>query len=66
MAKVHEDLEIIKALPPQLRRFVQDDEDAELLLAAATDVFRNPKAAAGHQADFFQACLGKTRVRPTT
>src|SRR5437763_16528374 len=39
--KINEDIQVIQSLPPQLRWFVQDDDDAEFLLAAATDVFRH-------------------------
>jgi hypothetical protein len=64
IAKIQDDLEVIKAFPPQLRWFVQDDEAAEFLLAAATDVFRNPKAAPKHQAEFIKACLRKVGAKP--
>lgn len=57
--KIHEDILVIQGLPPQLRWFVQDEEDAEFLLTAATNVFQNPKEAGAHQMDFVSACLGK-------
>jgi len=44
LARIHEDLEVIKAFPPQLRWFVQDDDDARFLVEAASAVFREPKA----------------------
>lgn len=62
--RVRSDIEMIQAFPPQLRWFVQDDDDAQFLLGAVVDVFRKPKAASVHQADFFKACLGKTGDHP--
>jgi hypothetical protein len=64
LARIQDDIEIIKAFPPQLRWFVQDDEAAEFLIAAATDVFRKPKEARTHQADFVKACLRKVGAKP--
>jgi hypothetical protein len=61
LARIHEDLEVIKAFPPQLRWFVQDDEDAQFLIEAATAVFREPKAAADHRADIIGACMARSR-----
>ena len=55
--RIHEDIAAIQALPPQLRWFVQDEDDAALLIAAATDVFRHPKDAEAHRADFLKLCL---------
>lgn len=62
LSRIHEDLEVIKAFPPQLRWFVQDEEDARFLVEAAAAVFREPKAAAVHRADMVRACLA--RIRP--
>jgi hypothetical protein len=59
MNRVQEDLELIKSFPPHLRWFVQDEDDAEFLIAAAADVFQKPKAAAAHRTAFVAACLGK-------
>lgn len=64
LARMQEDIAVLQSLPPQLRWFVQDEEDAEFLLSAATDVFRSPKEAQAHQADFLRACLGKNRDQP--
>jgi len=47
-----------------LRWFVQDDEAAEFLITAATEMFRKPKEASKHQADFIKACLRKIAVKP--
>ena len=54
---VHDDIEAVKVLPPDLRWFVRDDDDAQFLLSAATEVFRNPKEAHAHRADFIAACM---------
>lgn len=60
--KIREDIEMIQSFPPQLRWFVQDEEDAAMLIAAATEVFQRPQAPISHQSDFFKTCLGKTRA----
>lgn len=57
MSRIEEDLEVIRAFPPELRWFVQDDSDAQLLLTAASNVFREPKPAAAHRHDFLIACM---------
>lgn len=62
IGRIQDDIEAIQALPPQVRWFVEDDEDAQFLLAAATDVFRNPKETHAHRADFIKACLRRSGV----
>jgi hypothetical protein len=64
IGKIQEDIEVIRAFPPHMRWFVQDDEAAEFLLAAATEVFRKPRPASRHQADFIRACLRKVPSKP--
>lgn len=66
LARIHEDLEVIKAFPPQLRWFVQDDDDARFLVEAASAVFREPKAAAEHRADMIRACMARSRAQSGT
>jgi hypothetical protein len=66
ISRIQDDIEVIKAFPPPLRWFVQDDEAAEFLIAAATEVFRKPKDAGKHQADFVKACLRKVVTKPGT
>jgi hypothetical protein len=66
ISRIQDDIEVIKAFPPPLRWFVQDDEAAEFLIAAATEVFRKPKEASKHQADFVKACLRKVVTKPGT
>jgi len=55
--KIRDDLEIIRAFPPQLRWFVKDEDDAKLLISAAVNVFQNPKSPRAHQLEFFNACV---------
>jgi hypothetical protein len=64
ISRIQDDIEVIKSFPPPLRWFVQDDEAAEFLIAAATEVFRKPKEASKHQADFVKACLRKVGKQP--
>jgi len=56
IGQIRDDIEVIKGLPRELRWFVQDEEDADFLLAAAANVFREPKEALAHQSDFLVAC----------
>lgn len=51
------DLVLLMAIPPSLRWFVQDDDDADFLRAALLDVYRNPKTPQQHAEHFAQACL---------
>lgn len=64
ISRIRDDIEIMQSLPPQMRWFVQDQEDAEFLLAAATDVFQRPRQADEHQRDFVKACLAKAKSKP--
>jgi hypothetical protein len=57
VAKLEEDIQLIQAFPPQLRWFVQDDEDALFLLGATTRVFDLPRKAEVHRGEFLVACL---------
>ncbi|WP_147376726.1 hypothetical protein [Noviherbaspirillum saxi] len=59
MQRIHDDLELIKSFPPELRWFVQDEEDAQLLVSAASAVFQQPKEAAAHHADFLRTCIAR-------
>lgn len=64
LSRIRDDIEIIQAFPPHLRWFVQDEEDAAFLIAAAMDVFQKPRLAAEHQRDFVRACMVKARNKP--
>lgn len=56
LGRMESDIRAIKAFPPQLRWFVQDIDDEELLVGYARLVFDDPKAPDNHQSDFLQAC----------
>ncbi len=64
ISRIRDDIEMLQAFPPHMRWFVQDEEDAEFLLAAATDVFQKPRLPADHQRDFVRTCLGKAASKP--
>ncbi|HVN35977.1 MAG TPA: hypothetical protein VMU96_12075 [Casimicrobiaceae bacterium] len=51
------DIYLIQAFPPELRWFVQDPDDAEFLLAEATDVFDRPQVPEAHRSDFLSRCF---------
>jgi hypothetical protein len=57
--RMHADIEMIQAFPKELRWFVQDDSDADLLVGHAQRVFDEPRAPESHQAEFLQACVGR-------
>ena len=64
ISRIRDDIEIIQSFPPHMRWFVQDDEDAAFLIAAATDVFQKPRHAIEHQRDFVKACMIKAKSKP--
>ena len=51
------DLVMLMAIPPTLRWFVQDDEDAEFLRSALHEVFRKPRDPETHAEIFAEVCL---------
>lgn len=57
MNRAIEDFQTIKAFPPSLRWFVQDERDEDFLLKAISAVFSSPREPAAHQRDFLAACL---------
>ena len=57
IGRMHGDLQAIRAFPPELRWFVQDDDDEGFLLAHAERVFDAPGVPASHENDFLQACF---------
>jgi hypothetical protein len=57
VAQFHADVQALQRLPAELRWFVQDKDDEVFLLSAVQDVFREPKPAAVHQAQFAMACV---------
>ncbi|MGA2551048.1 MAG: hypothetical protein ABSF50_12935 [Burkholderiaceae bacterium] len=50
------DLQLIRAFPVESRWFVQDDEDAVLLVRAAQNVFDDPRSPSEHQSAFLNQC----------
>lgn len=59
VGKMREDLFVILAYPPELRWFVQDEADEELLVAHAERVFDQPVTPESHESDFLQACFNR-------
>jgi hypothetical protein len=60
LAKMLADIAAIRAFPPDLRWFVQDQHDEDYLLKAITDVFENPQEPQAHQRHFLGECLTRT------
>ena len=52
-----DDIRLIQAFPPQLRWFVIDPEDAELLHEEASKVFDAPRRPEAHRAQFLSRCF---------
>ena len=55
--KLSEDLMLIQSFPPDLRWFVQDAGDEQLLSDAVFRVFDEPMPAEKHEADFIGTCV---------
>ena len=55
--KLAEDLLVIQSYPPQLRWFVQDASDEQLLTEAVHKVFDEPVPPEDHAASFIDACM---------
>lgn len=60
MDHLYADLELIRAVPVEMRWFVQDDDDAALLVGAAQNVFDNPKLPAEHRLAFLDQCKARS------
>ena len=58
LAQLRGDLASIRAFPPELRWFAQDEEDEQLLVSAASDVFDDPQPPERHRQAFLERCLG--------
>ena len=56
LGRMESDLVLIQAFPPELRWFVQDQDDETLLVGFAQSVFDSPQAPESHQSDFLAAC----------
>jgi hypothetical protein len=57
--RMYADIALIQAFPKELRWFVQDEDDAALLLGHAAEVFDEPRAPESHQTTFLRVCVGK-------
>ena len=59
LERMENDIRMIQAFPPQLRWFVQDEDDEELLTSAARLVFDSPREPESHQWEFLAACAAR-------
>jgi len=57
LGKLEEDLVMIRAYPPELRWFVQDDADERFLSERAVRVFDSPMKPEEHEAAFVRDCI---------
>ena len=57
IGKLEEDLVMIRAYPPELRWFVQDDADEQFLSERAERVFDSPMKPEEHEAAFVRDCI---------
>jgi hypothetical protein len=57
LERLEQDIALVQAFPPELRWFVQDDDDARLLTAAAARVFDEPANPEKHEARFISDCI---------
>ena len=64
VAQFKADVQALQRLPAELRWFVQDKDDEAFLLSAVQDVFRKPRPAAVHQAQFALACVRQIEDAP--
>jgi len=64
LERMRSDIRMIQAFPPELRWFVQDEDDEQLLTWAARLVFDAPREPESHQSEFLAACTA--RVSATT
>ena len=59
IGRMHGDFQAIRAFPPELRWFAQDETDERFLLAHAERVFDEPGVPQSHENDFLQACFDR-------
>ena len=58
------DLQAIQQFPPELRWFVQDRDDEQLLVQAAQSVFDDPREPTSHQSEFLTTCVERVGRGP--
>jgi hypothetical protein len=66
LGRMRSDIDLIQAFPPELRWFVQDEEDEVLLIGHASQVFDDPRAPESHQATFLAACVERLNSADAT
>lgn len=59
IGRMEQDIEKIQAYPPELRWFVQDEEDKEFLLSQAKLVWDNPQPPQNHEQEFLNTCTNR-------
>ena len=59
LERMESDIRLIQAFPPQLRWFVQDEDDEQLLTWAARLVFDSPREPESHQSEFLAVCTAR-------
>jgi hypothetical protein len=59
IGRMEADIQAIQAFPPQLRWFVQDEDDQVLLMTAAQGVFDEPEVPERHREEFVHACFSR-------
>ena len=64
MDRLEQDIALVRSFPPELRWFVQDDQDVRLLSAAAASVFDEPVDAEQHEASFVSECIQTVGLEP--
>jgi hypothetical protein len=64
VTRLDEDLQIIQAIPPQMRWFAQDEDDALLLRSAVLQVFAEAQEPKEHAAGFLAVCHAVARSAP--
>ena len=57
LRRLRDDIQAIQVFPPQLRWFVQDEDDAALLTRHAAAVYDAPRAPEAHEAEFLHGCI---------
>ncbi len=62
LAHMQADFEVIRAFPPEMRWFAENEQDEQFLMNAARDVFDHPAAPEAHARRFARACLTRTYV----
>ena len=59
LVRLDADFDAIKAYPPSLRWFVQDEDDQQFLQAQVRDVFDAPETPEHHRVLFLEACFAR-------